>query len=474
MLPGMTVRQIAEALATKQLSSLEVTEAYLERIRAEDGDVHAYLAVTEDEAHRAAKRSDERRFRGEVVGALDGVPIALKDNISTQDIPTTAGSKMLEGYLPPQDATVAERVKRAGMVLLGKTNLDEFAMGSSTEYSAFGPTKHPTHPDRVPGGSSGGSAAAVARDLAPVSLGSDTGGSIRQPASFCGIVGFKPTYGTVSRSGVIAMASSFDQVGPMTKTVDDAAMLFDVLRGADPHDLTTTDHALSPFTSMSRLDGVRIGLPRQAWGHAGMSASTRFACEQAVEVMKALGAEVKEVDLPYADEALAVYYVLVPAEVSANLARYDGIRYGSRAQAKTLLEVYECTRGEGFGPEVRRRILLGSYVLSKGSVDAYYHQARKVRKLIVAAYERLFTEVDMLVTPTTPSTAFRLGEKINDPLALYLEDIFTVGVNVAGVPALSIPCGREPETGLPIGIQLIGKRFDDGRLLSFGHAYESV
>ncbi len=474
MLAGMTLRQIADALANKELSSCELTETYLARIREQNPALNAYITVTEDEAFAAARRSDERRLRGESLGALDGAPIALKDNISTQDVRTTAGSKLLEAYRATEDATVAARVKQVGMVLLGKTNMDEFAMGSSTEYSAFGPTKHPTHADRVPGGSSGGSAAVVASDLAPAALGSDTGGSIRQPASFCGIVGFKPTYGAVSRSGVIAMASSFDQIGPMTKTVEDAAMLFEALRGPDPRDLTTASASISPFSLKASLEGVKIGLPRQAWQHPGLQPSVRHACEKAVEAMRALGADVREVDLPYADEALAIYYVLVPAEVASNLSRYEGIRYGSRVAGETLLDVYRATRGEGLGPEVRRRTILGNYVLSKGSVDAYYHQARKVRKLVIEAYTSLYRQVDILVTPTTPGVAFGLGEKTHDPLALYLEDIFTVGANVAGVPAISIPCGRDEASSLPIGIQLIGRRFDDGRLLSLAHAYERV
>lgn len=457
-----------------ETTSTDVTEAYLAHIQEANPRLNAFITVLEDEARASAHHADERRLRGESVGSFDGVPLAIKDNICMQDTRTTAGSKILASYSAPRDATVTARLKRAGMVILGKTNMDEFAMGSSTERSAFGPTLNPLDEARVPGGSSGGSAAAVAADLTPAALGSDTGGSIRQPAAFCGLVGFKPTYGTVSRSGLIAMASSFDQIGPMTKTVEDAALLFDVLRGADPADLTTSMTAISPFLKNASLQGVRIGLPRQAWSAPGVSPSVRFATEQAIEAMKALGAEVKEVDLPYADEALAVYYVLVPAEISANLSRFDGMRYGDRRPGETLAEVYAASRGAGLGDEVRRRILLGTYTLSKGYVDAYYRQARRVRRLIANAYDELFNEVDLLVTPTTPSTAFKIGEKMNDPLAMYLEDVFTVGINVAGVPAISIPCGREEGTNLPIGIQLIGRRFDDGRLLSWAHAYERV
>lgn len=474
MLTGWNVADLSRALAAGELSASEVTESYLGRIEAENPRLNAYISVLADQARAAARQSDARRSAGEGRGALDGVPLAIKDNICFQETKTTAGSRILAQFVAPRDATVIARLKQAGLVPLGKTNMDEFAMGSSTERSAFGPTKNPVDESCVPGGSSGGSAAAVAADLAPAALGSDTGGSIRQPAAFCGLVGFKPTYGTVSRSGLIAMASSFDQIGPMTKTVEDAALLFNVLRGPDPADLTTTATAVSPFTKDASLRGVRIGLPRQAWAAPGLSPAVRFATEQAVEALRALGADVREVDLPYADEALAVYYVLVPAEISANLSRLDGIRFGDRRGGETLAQTYALSRGEGLGDEVRRRILLGTYTLSKGYVDAYYRQARRVRRLIASAYDTLLQEVDLLVTPTAPTTAFKIGEKLNDPLAMYLEDVFTVGINVAGVPAISIPCGREPGTNLPIGIQLIGRRFDDGRLLSFAHAYERV
>lgn len=471
-LPGWTVADLQKALTTGEVSALEVTQAYLDRIRLENPRLNAYLTVLDEQALAAARAADERRVRGEVIGTLDGIPLAIKDNLCLQHTRTTGGSKLLEAYQAPYTATVLKRLQDSGMVFLGKTNLDEFAMGSSTERSAFGPTRHATVADRVPGGSSGGSATAVAADLAPAALGTDTGGSIRQPAAFSGIVGFKPTYGAVSRYGVMAMASSFDQVGPMTKTVEDAAALFQALQGPDVHDQTTSAQPFSRFVPNASLEGVRIGLPKQAWQAPGLQPEVRFATEQALDAMRSLGAEIQEVDLPYADEALAVYYMLVPAEVSANLARLDGMRFGARKEAENLLQTYQHSRADGLGDEVRRRILLGTYVLSKGYVDAYYRQARKVRRLIAAAYDRLFQHVDLLVTPTTPSVAFKLGEKMHDPLAMYLEDIFTVGVNVAGVPAISIPCGRDPATTLPIGIQLIGRRFDDGRLLSWAHAYE--
>lgn len=471
-LSGWNLTDLARALEEREVSSFDVTTSYLERITAENPRLNAFITVMEEEAQASARRSDERRERGESVGRLDGIPLAIKDNLCLQYVRTTAGSKILSSYIPPYTATTLNRLQDAGMVFLGKTNMDEFAMGSSTENSAFGPTKNPHDETRVPGGSSGGSAAAVAADLAPAALGSDTGGSVRQPAAFSGIVGFKPTYGTVSRYGLMAMASSFDQVGPMTKTVEDAAMLFEAMAGPDPKDQTTSARPLTKFTTKASFEGVRIGLPKQAWQTEGIDPAVRFATEQAVEAMRALGADVREVDLPYADEALAAYYVLVPAEISANLARLDGMRFGDRKTAEALFETYERSRGEGLGDEVRRRTLLGTYTLSKGYVEAYYRKARKVRQLIAAAYDQLFQEVDLLVTPTTPSVAFKIGEKINDPLAMYLEDVFTVGINVAGVPAISIPCGRDEETKLPIGIQLIGRRFDDGRLLSLAHAYE--
>jgi aspartyl-tRNA(Asn)/glutamyl-tRNA(Gln) amidotransferase subunit A len=433
--------------------------------------LNAYLTLDEEGALAAAKASDIRRASNKAVGPLDGIPLAIKDNILIQGVRATGGSKILENYIAPYDATVIRRLKEAGAVFLGKTNLDEFAMGSSTEHSAFGPTKHPGDIERVPGGSSGGSAAAVAGDMCVAALGSDTGGSIRQPAAFCGIVGHKPTYGSVSRYGVMAMASSLDQVGPMTKTVEDASLLFNVLRGQDAQDQTTVPTLDSVLNKRRDLKGIRVGLPRQAWGQ-GITDGVRAHTTEAVEVLRRLGAEVKEVDLPYADEALAVYYILMPCEVSANLSRYDGIRYGQRADASSLLETYLQSRGQGLGSEARRRIMLGAYALSKGYYDAYYRQARKVQTLIRRAYAHAFQEVDVLVTPTTPSTAFKIGEKVSDPLAMYLEDVFTVGVNVAGLPAVSLPCGLHE--GLPVGIQFIANHFADANLLSIAYAFEQT
>lgn len=466
-----TIRSAAEGLASKAFSSTELTKAYLAQIRGLDLGIHAYLDVFEGTALDQAHASDERRASGKAHGALDGIPLAIKDNILIQDQRATAGSQILANYRAAYDATVITKLRDQGAVFLGKTNMDEFAMGSSTERSAFGPTKNPRDLERVPGGSSGGSAAAVAADMAIASLGSDTGGSIRQPASFCGIVGFKPSYGAVSRSGLMAMASSLDQIGPMTKNVEDAAVLFEAIRGRDVLDQTTVDFGEMSYATKSDLKGVRIGVPRQAWGE-GMTAGVREQAQAALETMKRAGAELIEIDLPYMDEALAVYYVLMPCEVSANLSRFDGMRYGQRETRPTLVETYMQSRGEGLGEEVRRRIMLGAYALSKGYYDAYYRQARKVQTLIKRAYRAAFESVDTIVTPTAPSTAFKLGEKLSDPLAMYLEDVYTVGVNVAGLPAISVPCGTHE--GLPVGIQFIGNSGGDGALLSVARAFEHV
>ncbi len=466
-----TIVDVAQGLSAGHFSATELTQAYLNQARGLNDALNAYLTIDEEGALAAAKASDDRRASGNALGDLDGVPLAIKDNMLVQGVRATGGSKILDGYIAAYDATVIQNLKAVGAVFLGKTNLDEFAMGSSTEHSAFGPTKHPRDPERVPGGSSGGSAVAVAADMCVAALGSDTGGSIRQPAALCGIVGHKPTYGSVSRYGIMAMASSLDQVGPMTKTVEDAALLFNVLRSQDAHDQTTVATPVVSLEKRTDLKGVRVGLPRQAWGK-GMTDGVRVHMERAVEALRGLGADVKEVDLPYADEALAVYYVLMPCEVSANMSRFDGMRYGERIPESTLIETYARSRAEGLGAEVRRRIMLGAYALSKGYYDAYYRQARKVQTLIRRAYVKAFQEVDILVTPTTPSTAFKIGEKVADPLAMYLEDIFTVSVNVAGLPAVSLPCGDHE--GLPVGLQMIGAHFADGSLLASAYAFEQA
>ncbi len=466
-----TIRSAADGLASKAFSSMELTKAYLAQIRGLDLGIHAYLDVYDGTAMDQAHASDERRALGKSFGVLDGIPLAIKDNILIQDHRATGGSQILANYRAPYDATVITHLRAAGSVFLGKTNMDEFAMGSSTERSAFGPTKNPRDLERVPGGSSGGSAAAVAADMAIAALGSDTGGSIRQPAAFCGIVGFKPSYGSISRSGLMAMASSLDQIGPMTKTVEDAAVLFEAMRGVDPLDQTTVDFGTVEYATRTDLKGLRVGVPRQAWGE-GMTLAVREHTEAALETMKQAGAELVEIDLPYADEALAVYYVLMPCEVSTNLSRFDGIRYGQREARLTLLDTYLDSRAEHLGEEARRRIILGTYALSKGYYDAYYRQARKVQTLIRRAYAAAFEDVDVIVTPTTPSTAFKLGEKLSDPLAMYLEDVYTVGVNVAGLPAISVPCGAHE--GLPVGLHFIGKMGGDGALLSTARVFEHI
>ncbi|MBI4139150.1 Asp-tRNA(Asn)/Glu-tRNA(Gln) amidotransferase subunit GatA [Candidatus Uhrbacteria bacterium] len=465
----LTLTKARHLLRQGEASSRELADACLAEIRSRDGAIHAFLDVYEEDARAAADRADDRRADGRSAGPLDGIPIALKDNLLYQGKRCTAGSRMLATYTAVTNATVTQKLLDGGAVIVGKTNLDEFAMGSSTERSAFGPTKHPRDPERVPGGSSGGSAAAVAARMCPAALGSDTGGSIRQPASFCGVVGLKPTYGRVSRSGLIAMASSLDQIGPIATTVDDAAMLLEAIQGRDPLDQTTAN--VEPFVPDWREDlaGVRVGLPTQAWG-AGIDRGVRERTEEAIRMLARAGAEVKEIDLPYADEALAVYYVIMPCEVSANLARFDGVRYGLRKEGLPLIETYAAARAEGFGPEVRRRILLGTYALSRGYYDAYYLQAKKVQSLIRGAYEEAFREVDVIATPTAPTTAFRIGEKTADPLTMYLEDIFTVGVNVAGVPAVSVPCGDAE--GLPVGLQLIGSWFKEADLLAVAQVVE--
>lgn len=469
----LSLTEARAALDAGTISSEQLTKDCLTKSKGLNGALNAFLEIYENEALEQARRADGRREQGKIAGPLDGIPLALKDNILNQGHVVSAGSKMLATHVSASDATVTRKLKEQGAVILGRANMDEFAMGSSSERSAYGPTHHPRDPERVPGGSSGGSAVAVAADFAIAALGSDTGGSIRQPAAFCGIVGLKPTYGRVSRSGLIAMASSLDQIGPMTKTVEDAAILFQAIQGADGLDQTMS--TVAPFVPAWKKDlkGVRIGLPRQAWGE-GMQSGVRTRITEAVEVLKSLGAEVIEVDLPYAEEALAVYYVLMPCEVSANLSRLDGMRYGLRLENLPLFETYAQSRAAGFGPEVKRRILLGTYALSRGYYDAYYLQAKKVQTLIRKAYAKAFEAVDVLLTPTAPTTAFKIGEKTTDPLAMYLEDIFTVGVNVAGLPALSIPCGASPDDGLPVGLHLTGRAFDEANILAIAKCYESA
>ncbi len=468
----MGIAQARLSLDSGEISSRELTQRYLDQIQGLNGALNAFLDVYSDEALEAADRSDQRRLDGNVLSPMDGIPIALKDNLMLQGKRCTAGSKILANYTASYDATVVRKLKEAGSVFLGKTNMDEFAMGSTCESSAFGPAKNPRDPERVPGGSSGGSGVAVAADLCSAALGSDTGGSVRLPASFCGCVGLKPTYGRVSRSGLIAMASSLDQIGPMTKSVEDAGLLLTAIQGKDAKDQTTADVAPYKLSWPETFSGLRVGLPRQAWDADGIDDRVKQQCQEAVDQMKRAGAELVEMDLPYADESLAVYYVLMPCEVSANLARFDGMRYGLRKEALPLFETYAQSRTEGFGEEVRRRILIGTFALSSGYIDAYYLQAKKVQTLIRRAYQSAFTQADIIVTPTAPETAYRLGEKTKDPLSMYLGDIFTVSANVSGLPAISIPV--QTDGGMPVGLQMIGPWFDEDRLLSSASVLERL
>ena len=465
---GYTIRSAHDALVSGKITSVALTQAYLDAIRSRNPALNAYVEVWESEALQRAAASDARRATGSATHVLDGIPLAIKDNMLYQGQHARAGSRILENHVSAYTNTAVQRLLDAGAVILGVTNMDEFAMGSSTEHSAYGVTHHPRDPERIPGGSSGGSACAVAADLCVAALGSDTGGSIRQPAALCGIVGMKPTYGSVSRYGLIAMASSLDQIGPMTKTVEDAEILFDAIHGRDERDQTTEATQSFAPTRPTSLAGVRIGLPRQCFGE-GMSPGVRTRVTEALDTFRRLGAELIEVDLEYTDEALAVYYVLMPCEVSSNLARFDGIRYGVRAEASSLYDTYAQSRGQGIGLEARRRVMLGAYALSKGYYDAYYRQARKVQTLIRRDYARVFEQVDVLVTPTAPSTAFKIDEKTADPLAMYMEDVFTVGVNVAGIPAVSVPCGDSE--GLPVGVQIIGQWGKDATMMDVASAF---
>ncbi|HXG61140.1 MAG TPA: Asp-tRNA(Asn)/Glu-tRNA(Gln) amidotransferase subunit GatA [Planctomycetota bacterium] len=448
-------------------------ERFLERIERADGRVRAFLTVTAEAARAQARRVDEKIARGEPVGPLAGIPVAVKDNICTADARTTCASRILENYVPPYDATVVRRLRAADAVIVGKTNLDEFAMGSSTENSAFFPTRNPWDLERVPGGSSGGSAAAVAAGMALLALGSDTGGSIRQPAALTGTVGFKPTYGRVSRYGLVAFASSLDQIGPFARTVRDAALLAQVLSGHDPLDSTSVDRPVPDFVGdLERpADGLRLGIPKEYFG-PGLDPEVRLAVERAIARMEAAGARRVEVSLPLTEYAIAAYYVVAPCEASSNLARYDGVHYGYRARGgEDVIALISRSRGEGFGPEVTRRILLGTFALSSGYYEAYYNRALKVRRRIREDFDRAFERCDVLVGPTSPTPAFPLGAKAADPLAMYLCDVYTVATNLAGLPGISIPCGRT-SAGLPVGLQIQGRAFDDLGVLQAARAFE--
>ena len=476
-LKELTIKKAHELLAKREITSVELTEACFKNIKENDGEIRAFLSVTEEEAMAAAKSVDEKIAKGEPQEMLSGIPVAVKDNITIKGGKTTAASKILENYKAPYDATVIKKLKEEEAVIVGKTNLDEFAMGSSTENSGFGPTKNPVDLARVPGGSSGGSAAAVKAGFCLYALGSDTGGSIRQPASFCGVVGFKPTYGAVSRHGLLAMSSSLDQIGPITKNVEDAAIVFEAIRGKDELDSTSVRREWPDFSKPLDLEKITIGVPREYFTH-GLAPEIEKNIKSVIAKLQKEGAQIKEISLPHSDWALATYYIIMPAEVSANLARYDGIKYGystishKPSAMSRLLDVYLKTRGEGFGAEVRRRIILGTYILSAGYYDAYYARAQKVRRLIKKDFDFAFENVDVILTPTTPSTAFKFGEKTADPLSMYLADIYTVSVNLAGVPAISIPSGEI--NGLPVGLQLIGKSFDDIKLLQIAKITENL
>ena len=479
-----TAAELAADLASGATTSVELTQASLDRIGAVDGAIHAFLQVDTDAALAAARASDERRAAGAPASALDGVPIAVKDVLATEGLPTTCGSKILEGWVPPYDATVVAKVRAAGLPILGKTNMDEFAMGSSTEHSAYGTTHNPWDLDRIPGGSGGGSAAAVASFEAPIALGTDTGGSIRQPGAVTGTVGVKPTYGGVSRYGLVALANSLDQVGPVTRTVLDAALLHEIIGGHDPKDSTSIDQPLPALVEAAKqgasgdLSGLRVGVVTELGGE-GYQAGVLARFQESLELLTKAGAEVVEVSCPHFVHALATYYLILPAEASSNLARFDAMRYGLRVlpdgiDAPSAEDVMRATREAGFGDEVKRRIILGTYALSSGYYDAYYGQAQKVRTLISRDFEAAFEQADVLVSPTAPTTAFKLGEKVDDPIAMYLNDLATIPANLAGVPGISVPSGLADEDGLPAGFQVLAPALADDRCYRVGAALEAL
>lgn len=468
----LTVHELLEKLKNKELTVTEITKAYIDRINEKEKDVQAFITPLTDEAMKKAEEIDKKIEAGEEA-ELAGIPIGIKDNMCTKGVKTTCGSKMLENFVSPYNATVMEKINAEDMIMLGKLNMDEFAMGSSTEYSHFHPTKNPWNLNKVPGGSSGGSAAAVAANLVPWALGSDTGGSIRQPASLCGIVGLKPTYGLVSRYGLVAFASSLDQIGPMTKDVKDAAILLNVISGHDEKDTTSAEIEKKDYTKCLKNDvkGLKIGVPKEYFGE-GINPEVKTKVEEAIEKYKELGAEIEEFSLDIADYSLATYYIIAPAEASSNLGRFDGIRYGYRTPNYTnLKELFKNSRSEGFGSEVKRRIILGTYVLSSGYYDAYYKKAQQVRTLVMNEFNKGFEKYDVILTPTSPTVAFGIGEKSNNPLEMYLADICTVSVNIAGLPGISIPCGIDKE-GMPIGMQLIGNKFQEETILNTAYSFE--
>jgi aspartyl-tRNA(Asn)/glutamyl-tRNA(Gln) amidotransferase subunit A len=474
MSANWTVAGIRESLAAKKVSARELAKEFYGRIDQQNAELNAYLTLSQERAYAQADKIDASISRGETLPALAGVPVAVKDAISTKGVRTTCGSKILENYVPPYDATAVERLENAGAVILGKTNCDEFAMGSSNENSAYGPVRNPVAKDRVPGGSSGGSAAVVAANLAVAALGTDTGGSIRQPASYCGVAGLMPTYGRVSRYGLVAFASSLDKIGPFAANVPDAAAVLAVIAGHDPNDSTSANVPVEDYSAAIEkpVKGLRIGVPQDYFG-AGLDAEVKEKVEAAIAALERLGCARIPLQMPHTDYAIAAYYIIATAEASSNLARYDGVRYGLRVPGSTLIEMYRKTREKGFGAEVKRRIMLGTYALSAGYYDAYYLRAQKVRSLIAQDFSDAFQKVDVIVTPTAPAPAFRLGEKTSDPLEMYLADIYTVTGSLAGVPGISVPCGLT-KAGLPVGMQIFGPHFREANVLRIGRAFEKT
>jgi aspartyl-tRNA(Asn)/glutamyl-tRNA(Gln) amidotransferase subunit A len=472
-LSGLSLREAGAGIAARAISSRELVEASLARIAATDAEVGAFLAVAGERARAAAAAADARAAKGERRSEIDGVPVAVKDLFATKGVPTTAGSRILEGFVPPYDATAVERLEASGAVIVGKLNMDEFAMGSSNENSGFRPCANPWDLTRTPGGSSGGSAAAVAARQVHATLGTDTGGSIRLPASFCGVVGVKPTYGRVSRYGVVAFASSLDQVGPLARTVEDAALLLGRIAGHDPRDLTSSRRPVDDYLAglEEGARGLRIGVPRE-WFQGGVDAGVEKRVRGALAAYERLGAKLVDVSLPHTKYGIAAYYLIAPAEASSNLARYDGVRFGMRAEARGLKEMYAETRERGFGAEPKRRIMLGTYALSSGYYDAYYLRAQKVRTLIRRDFDEAFRACDVVAGPVAPGVAFKLGERTRDPLEMYLADVFTITCNLAALPGLSVPCGLHAESGMPVGLQLLGRPFDEATLLRAARALE--
>ncbi|MGM9572716.1 MAG: Asp-tRNA(Asn)/Glu-tRNA(Gln) amidotransferase subunit GatA [bacterium] len=468
----LTIAELHDKLVNKEISAVELTKNVLQRMEQVEGDVHAFVTTTPEIALAQAEKVDAKIAAGEEIGALAGIPGAIKDNMCTKGVLTTCSSKILENFKPPYTATAVEKLEAEGLVMVGKTNMDEFAMGSSCETSYYGPTKNPWNLKAVPGGSSGGSAASVAAGEAVYALGSDTGGSIRQPASFCGVVGMKPTYGTVSRYGLVAFASSLDQIGPFTKTVQDTALVLNAITGHDPMDSTSLKREAPDYTKalVNDVKGLKIGIPKEYFGE-GTDPAVHEQVMKSIKLMEDLGAHCEEISLPHTEVALSTYYILAPSEASSNLARFDGIRYGFRAEgARDLIDSYKKTRSEGFGPEVQRRIMLGTYALSSGYYDAYYLKAQKVRTLIKREFDAAFADYDVLMTPTSPTAPFNLGEKTSDPLTMYLSDACTIPINIAGLPALSMPCGYT-EQG-PIGLQIIGQSLNEEKVLRVAYTFE--